>query len=381
MLAELVFMERRGNRDDEGVGLGCLRRHRKIAGGEGGLVSFAKSRFVNMYVAAPQYLEDARVDVHASDLDAVGSEGGGRGEADVTQTEDTDRAEVQCIPLQRPLAWAPSIRKRKLPLLSNISGVNAAAAIPGAETNSTCRMSGFIIPLQDSYPACACVRRESQLLYNGFDFPNEGRMEIMLNPNMAYLLLVAGTLFTLTAIMVPGTGIQEILALFLLVLAGYTVYHLGINWWALAIMILSLLPFFFAVRGPRRELWLEVSILGLSIGSVFFFPSAGGLISVDPVLAVVTTVLYAAFLWMAARKVVQTAISRPAHDLSTLLGERGEAKTAVRVKGSVQVDGELWSARSEDPIAAGRPIRIAGREGFVLIVEEDRRPESQSREE
>jgi membrane-bound serine protease (ClpP class) len=206
-------------------------------------------------------------------------------------------------------------------------------------------------------------------------------MEILLNPNMAYLLLVAGTLFTLTAIMVPGTGMPEILAFFLIVLAGYAVYHLGINWWALLIMLLSLLPFFFAVRGPRRELWLAVSILGLTIGSVFFFPPARGLISVDPLLAVVTTVLYGAFLWAAARKVVQIAMSRPAHDLSTLVGERGESKTAVKVKGSVQVAGELWSARSENPIAAGRPIRIAGREGFVLIVEEDHRPESQPREE
>ena len=206
-------------------------------------------------------------------------------------------------------------------------------------------------------------------------------MEILLNPNMAYLLLVAGTLFTLTAIMVPGTGIPEIVAFFLIVLAGYAVYHLGINWWAFSILLLSLLPFFFALRGARREGLLALAIIGLSVGPVFFFPPAQGLISVDPLLAVVTTVLYAAFLWVVARKVGQTAMSRPAHDLSMLLGERGEAKTGVSGKGTVQVAGELWSARSDQPIAAGRPIRIAGREGFVLIVEEDHRLESQPQEE
>jgi len=35
----------------------------------------------------------------------------------------------------------------------------------------------------------------------------------------------------------------------------------------------------------------------------------------------------------------------------------------------VQVAGELWSARSEKPIAAGSPIRVVRRDGFVLIVE------------
>ena len=34
-------------------------------------------------------------------------------------------------------------------------------------------------------------------------------------------------------------------------------------------------------------------------------------------------------------------------DLSALVGQMGEAKTRVHKEGSVQVDGELWSARSQ----------------------------------
>jgi membrane-bound ClpP family serine protease len=36
----------------------------------------------------------------------------------------------------------------------------------------------------------------------------------------------------------------------------------------------------------------------------------------------------------------------------------------------VQLQGELWSARSQKPIPAGRKVQVTGREGFVLIVEE-----------
>jgi membrane-bound ClpP family serine protease len=36
----------------------------------------------------------------------------------------------------------------------------------------------------------------------------------------------------------------------------------------------------------------------------------------------------------------------------------------------VQVAGELWSARSEKPIAQGSAVRVVQKDGFVLVVEE-----------
>src|SRR5574341_834256 len=114
-------------------------------------------------------------------------------------------------------------------------------------------------------------------------------MELLLNPNIAYLVLVAGTFFILMAIIMPGTGIPEVLGIFSLVFAGYAVYHLSLNWWALVVLLLSLVPFFFAIRGPRRGIWLPVAIVGMTVGSVFFFPAQDGLISVNPLLAAGTT--------------------------------------------------------------------------------------------
>lgn len=193
-------------------------------------------------------------------------------------------------------------------------------------------------------------------------------MEFLLNPSIGYLMLVAALLFTLVAVMTPGTGIAEVLALFALLLAAYAVYHLSFNWWALGILVLSLIPFLYAIRGPRRGLWLACSILGLTLGSVFFFPAEEGLISVDLTLAIVTTLAYAAFLWFAARKVLELSAMRPVHELAGLIGQRGEAKTAIAEEGSAQIDGELWSARSEAWVPVGSTVEVIGRDGFVLIV-------------
>jgi membrane-bound ClpP family serine protease len=213
---------------------------------------------------------------------------------------------------------------------------------------------------------------ESQLAYNDSGFLRRGRMDLLLNPNIGYVLLITGMIFTLIAIMTPGTGLPELVAAFSILLAAYAVYHLSFNWWALGLMLLSVLPFYYSIRGPRRGWWLAISILGLTIGSIFFFPANKGIISVNPILAVVTTLLYSLFLWISVRKIVEISVRRPVHELTELVGRIGETKTAVGDGGSVQVAGELWSARSAEPIAAGSAVRVVGCEGFVLIIEKDR---------
>jgi membrane-bound serine protease (ClpP class) len=196
-------------------------------------------------------------------------------------------------------------------------------------------------------------------------------MDFLLEPNVAYLILMAGVMLGFMAIVSPGTGLFELGAFFCLALAGYAVYNLSFNWWALVILVLSLAPFIYAIQKPKRELYLGLSILLLVTGSVFLFHREDGFIAVNPVVAVSASFLAAGFLWIAVRKSIEAATVRPSHDLEALVGRVGEAKTSVADDGSVQVSGELWSARSETPIPAGSSVRVVRREGFVLIVEKN----------
>jgi membrane-bound serine protease (ClpP class) len=197
-------------------------------------------------------------------------------------------------------------------------------------------------------------------------------MDLLLDPNVAYLVLMAGILLSLLAMVTPGTGLFEVGALFGLALAGYSVYNLNINTWALFVILLSVVPFLLAVRTPNRQFLLGLSLLGLVVGSVFLFARENGLPAVNPLLAVVTSALMTGFIWIAVRKAIQASLERPTHDLGTLIGQFGEARTEVRGEGSVQVNGELWSARSDHPIPAGTHIRVVGREGFILLVEKEK---------
>ena len=194
-------------------------------------------------------------------------------------------------------------------------------------------------------------------------------MDFLLEPNIAYLILLGGVLLGLMAIVTPGTGLFEVGAFFCLALAGYAVYNLSFNWWALVILLLSIVPFIYAIQKPKRELFLGLSIFLLVVGSVFLFATDGWRPAVSPFVAFLASGSIAAFLWVVVRKTSQAAGARPAHDLEALVGLIGEAKSKVHDEGSVYVAGEMWSARSDSSIPAGSSIRVVRREGFILVVE------------
>jgi membrane-bound serine protease (ClpP class) len=195
-------------------------------------------------------------------------------------------------------------------------------------------------------------------------------MDFLLDPNVAYLFLIGGVLMAMLALATPGTGLFEIGAFFSIALAGYAIYNLSFNGWALFLLLLGVIPFVYALQRPKREPFLILSILLFIVGSVFMFPRTADQAGVSPLVAVMASALVAGFLWIAVRKSAEAAYVRPSHDLEGLVGQIGEAKTKVHEDGSVQVAGELWSARSEKPIPTGNPVRVVQRDGFVLIVEE-----------
>jgi membrane-bound serine protease (ClpP class) len=51
-----------------------------------------------------------------------------------------------------------------------------------------------------------------------------------------------------------------------------------------------------------------------------------------------------------------------------LVGKAGVARTAVHEDGSVFVRGELWNARSDEPIAAGAPVVVVDVDGMRVRV-------------
>ncbi len=200
-------------------------------------------------------------------------------------------------------------------------------------------------------------------------------MDTLLNPNVAYVLLILGFILVFLALVTPGTHFMEGGALLLLFLAGYEVYILGFNYWGLIILLLSLVPFIYSIRRPKQSWALALAILMLIAGSLYLFPGQGLIPEVNPVLAVIVSLLTAGFLWIAVNKGLQAIRARPLQDPERLVGQVGQARTEISDTGSVQLASELWSARSASTIPSGSRVRVVRREGFTLVVE----PQDQSK--
>ena len=195
-------------------------------------------------------------------------------------------------------------------------------------------------------------------------------VDFLLDPNIAYLILVGAALLTMMAVLNPGTGLFEIFALFMWLISGYIIFNMPINFWALGLMLLGVVLFLLSLRKFKNLVYLGLSIAAVIAGSIFLFDQPGWQPAVNPVLAVVVSIFVAGFVWIVAQKALEADRMRPAHDLEALIGAIGEAETAIGDEGSVQVAGELWSAKSDQAIPEGSKVRVVGREGFFLKVEQ-----------
>ncbi|HPH96375.1 MAG TPA: NfeD family protein [Anaerolineaceae bacterium] len=195
-------------------------------------------------------------------------------------------------------------------------------------------------------------------------------MEFLLDPNVTYLILVGGLSLAILGLLTPGTGVIEAGAMLLLLVAGYAIYSIPINPWALVVLIVGVIPFVLAVRKSHQKRYLVVAVLALVIGSAYLFQSdAWWKPAVHPLVALVVSILVGVFFWFITIKSLEAMDKKPVFDLESLVGAEGETRTVVEMEGSVYVAGEMWSARCAQRLPPNTPIRVVKRNGFMLEVE------------
>jgi membrane-bound ClpP family serine protease len=193
-------------------------------------------------------------------------------------------------------------------------------------------------------------------------------MNFLLDPNVAYLILVIGVILGMLALFTPGTGLLEVGALFAIFLAGYAMYNLPIRLWALILLAVGIVPFIFALRKFKQWYWLVPAILSAVIGSVFLFKSETSLTAINPLFATLVSVISIVLMWVIGIKSLEALRLRPSQDLSRLMEVIGEARTDILNEGTIYIGGEDWTARSDALIPAGCQVKVVSREGLVLKV-------------
>lgn len=93
------------------------------------------------------------------------------------------------------------------------------------------------------------------------------------------------------------------------------------------------------------------------------------LIDTSP-LQVLIILVICLVLFLLIYAVISSIRSKKVRGLDSLDSLEGKAISEINPTGHVQVEGEIWKARtSGDKIHKGCPIRVVGKKGLTLVVE------------
>ena len=167
----------------------------------------------------------------------------------------------------------------------------------------------------------------------------------------------------------PGAVAPGLIGTISLLVALYALAFIPINYAGVALVIVGIGLMLAEVHiGAFGALGVG-GITAFVIGAVMMFPARGSGFTLSWGV-VIGAALGSAALILLALAALLRARKRPVVTGSeALIGAEGETVSWDGAEGRVRVQGEIWRARSDAPLAIGKHIKIVGRDGLDLRVE------------
>jgi len=193
-------------------------------------------------------------------------------------------------------------------------------------------------------------------------------LSIVADPNIAYLLMMAGILGLYMEFSNPGTifpGVTGVICLLLALLAAQVlpVSSTGV--------LLLVVGFAFLVAEaflPSFGVLGFGGIAAITLGSLFLYTPDSNLF-VDRTLVAVTIAVFAIIATAIVFTLLRDRRKRPKTGAEALVGGRGVAISPVHRSGKIRIHGEIWNAVSKTPIDSGRSVSVVRVDGLHLTVE------------
>jgi len=196
--------------------------------------------------------------------------------------------------------------------------------------------------------------------------PGQRVLNAIADPNIAYLLMMAGMLGLWVEFTHPGVVFPGVAGAICLLLGLTALHVLPVSTSGLALLLLGCALLL-------AEAFVPTGILGaggvaaLLFGSLFLFdPDTGVHVSRSIVFTV--SAVFAAFLLLIVTLVVRGQRRPIAVGAEAMIGEIGRARERLAPSGTVLVHGEYWTADSDEPVDAGERVRVTAVQGLRLRV-------------
>ncbi len=193
-------------------------------------------------------------------------------------------------------------------------------------------------------------------------------LQVLSNPNIAYILMMLGFYGLLFEITHPGGWVPGIAGGVCLILALYALHQLPTNYAGLAFILLAIVLFLAEIKVTSYGLLTVAGIACLFFGSMILIDSSAEFlqISLGVILPVViATTLVALLLGTLA---IRSMRARVSVGVESLIGRTAHAARGLHPRGTVTIDGEIWDAEADRDVAAGNDVEIVAVEGMRLKV-------------
>jgi membrane-bound serine protease (ClpP class) len=183
-------------------------------------------------------------------------------------------------------------------------------------------------------------------------------LNIISDPNIAYLLMLAGIYGIFFELTNPGAIFPGVFGMLSLILALYSFQTLPVNYAGLMLIILAIVLFILEIKVASYGLLTVGGIISMIIGSLMLFESAMPFFKLSLTVILPAVFLTALFFGLTIYLVLKAYRRKPATGVEELIGIEGEARSNIHKKGQVFVHGELWKAWSDEPVSKGDTITV-----------------------
>ena len=201
--------------------------------------------------------------------------------------------------------------------------------------------------------------------------PRLKMLDIISNPNVAYVLMMIGVVGLYFEMSNPGLVFPGVIGAVSMVLALYAMQTLPIDYAGLLLVLLGALFFIAEIGVMSYGLLSLAGVVSIFLGSTMLIDSD------DPAMQISQSILYPTLGLTIVFSIgiiffaTQTRNLKKQGGAEGMLGETGIVKENLNPHGRVLVHGELWDAECEGKIMEGEHVIVESVEGLKVRVKKN----------
>ena len=193
-------------------------------------------------------------------------------------------------------------------------------------------------------------------------------INILADPNIAYLLMMAGLLGLYIEFSNPGVIFPGVAGAICLLLALASFQLLPLNYTGLTLIVLGIALLVSEAFVPSFGVLGIGGIISLAIGSLLLFDTENSDLAVDHSIVFTAAVTVGVIMLALSYLIFKSQKLTPTTGMDGLIGAVGEVRGKLDPTGKVFVHGEYWNAEADSEIDVGAMVEVTGYQGMWLKV-------------